>query len=446
MKNLTNKELYFQMSKRFLTQEEIEDILNFVPLQKGIPLLSAISIMNNTKRKLMQQLSKQFLYPEIIPKLKEKIKRYYFSSKVQPGESVGIIAAQSIGEKQTQSTLNSFHFTGASEKTTLMGVPRMLELINTTKKPHNPSCIAYFMSKNSTLDELRNMIGSSIVELKMKNIIVTHDIRHEPEKWYSAFSEIYEKDIPEETTHLSLFLDKKILFEYKLELEQIAQRIETECSDIFCVFSPDSLCQLDIFADTNEIDKNAKMFDVNSVEVYLEQIVLNSLESISVCGIPKIHGMYLSRDTPNTWKIETDGSNLQQLLSHPNVNTEKTISNDMWEVYSVLGIEAARTFLIEEFIRVIGSDINPCHIKFLVDKMTFNGTISSPTRYSMRKEDLTGPLSKSSFEETLDVFINASLKGEIETTDGVSASIICGKIGNYGTGKFGLHIDRNKLV
>ena len=90
--------------KRKLTETEIDDILDFIPLNKHIPYESAVSVMNIQKGKLRKQLIEQTVYEEIIPDLKEQIKRFYFESLIQPGESVGILCAQSIGEKNTQSS------------------------------------------------------------------------------------------------------------------------------------------------------------------------------------------------------------------------------------------------------------------------------------------------------------------------------------------------------
>ena len=110
--------------------------------------------------------------------------------------------------------------------------------------------------------------------------------------------------------------------------------------------------------------------------------------------------------------------------------------NDMWEIYNVLGIEAAREFLIDEFMNVVSSDgtfINERHVSLLVDIMTFAGTIHSISRYGMKKANV-GVLSKASFEESLDNFLKCAIQGEIETTNGVSASIMCGKRANLGSG------------
>lgn len=92
---------------RILTEDEIEDILDFIKPNKSIPIATSKSIVHNTKEKFRNQLKNQKIYTEVIPELKKQLEIKYRESLIQPGESVGILAAQSIGEKQTQSTLNS---------------------------------------------------------------------------------------------------------------------------------------------------------------------------------------------------------------------------------------------------------------------------------------------------------------------------------------------------
>jgi hypothetical protein len=93
--------------KRYLKDSEIEHILSFLKPNKSIPVESALSIVNNLKARLIKQLKTIQIYPELIEELKIQIEKNYHASLISPGESVGIIAAQSIGEKNTQSTLNT---------------------------------------------------------------------------------------------------------------------------------------------------------------------------------------------------------------------------------------------------------------------------------------------------------------------------------------------------
>jgi DNA-directed RNA polymerase beta' subunit len=122
---------------------------------------------------------------------------------------------------------------------------------------------------------------------------------------------------------------------------------------------------------------------------------------------------------------------------------ERLQSNNVWDIYENLGIEAAREFLIDEFISIM-EGINYCHVKLLVEKMTYTGNISSISRYTLRKDE-SGPFSKASFEESVENFIKAGFNHDIEKTRGVSASIVCGKRSGCGTGFIDLQINVDQL-
>ena len=114
----------------------------------------------------------------------------------------------------------------------------------------------------------------------------------------------------------------------------------------------------------------------------------------------------------------------------------------MWEIYHTLGVEATREFLINEFINVISSDgtfINKCHVLLLVDFMTFKGDISSISRYSLRSKN--SPLSRSSFEESIENFLKSGIFSEVDNMKSISANIMTGKLSYTGTGICDLLID-----
>ena len=443
------------MSKRALTETEIENILEQIQPQKGIPVPTAMAIVEKIRGKIRKQMEGQEIYPKMIPELRRCILMMYENARVQPGESVGTIAAQSFGQFQTQSTLNSFHKAGLAEKTVVSGVPRFAELIGATKSPKGRACIIKFNSENDSIQSLRKMIDSSILEFKVKKLSdsITMHMKKEPEPWYESFKILHHHDFENMNTCVTIIFNKKYLYEHSITLKKIAEKIESVYSDLICVFSPNHLCQMDIFVDTEaiELPDNISSFitEDNMVQVYVEEVVIPKLEELHVFGIIGIANIFYCNETDpktkvDTWYLESEGSNFSDLLAHPNVDIKNTITNDIWEIYNTLGIEATRQYLIEEF-GMIMSGINPCHSRLLADKMTYNGIITSISRYAMRAEG-SGALSKASFEETLDNLLNAAVYGERECTDGVSASIICGKLGKFGTGVCELKIDMSKLT
>ena len=193
-----------------------------------------------------------------------------------------------------------------------------------------------------------------------------------------------------------------------------------------------------------KLDKEKLLFvtSENINEIYIEECVQPILEKLIICGIEGISSIYYTHEN-DEWFVETDGTNFKKLLGHPIIDMTRLHSNNVWDVYENLGIEASREFLINEFISIM-EGINSCHVKLLVDKMTYTGTISSISRYTLRKDE-SGPCSKASFEESIEIFLKASFAGDIEKTKGVSASIICGKRARCGTGFVDLKIDVEQL-
>lgn len=462
------------MSKRKLTKDEIENILDFIKPNPHIPPDTAKIIMENAKHSLRIQLNGQEIYPQMIGKLAEQIKSMYFSTLVQPGESVGVITAQSIGEKQTQSNLNTFHKAGSSDKQPV--VSKFSELLNATNKPKAPSYWIYFKNGNSSVPELRKTIGHSLVQLTFKRLVKKWEIcvDKKPEEWYDAFFLLYGEKEDTFTDCISMEIDMDILFEYKLTMYEIAEVINREYADIFCLFSPDCYGKIDVYFDTRNIDlpeeKLVFVTPENTREIYLEEVAQPILENVSLCGISGIMNMFFVQDDKE-WLVETENSRektvdsvkfksknktsgkektidsakrFKKVLAHPSVDMARTISNNVWDIYHTFGIEASRQYMIDEFSKIM-EGINLCHVMLLVDKMTFLGTISSISRYTMRREE-SGPLGRASFEETLDNFLRAGVFGQEETTRGVSASIICGKRAPIGTGMCDLTMDVKKMM
>ena len=341
---------------------------------------------------------------------------------------------------------DTFHKAGSGEKTATTGVPRVEEMLNATKDPKSVNCIVYTKDHHETIAELRETIGHDVVEITFAKITKHCDIvmDKKPEKWYGAFEIMYGDSYKQFTDCLSLQLDMDIMFEYKLDMEMIKDIVAKEYSDMICVLSPDNIGQLDVFVDTSNIDLPENRLDFidteNAREIYLEEVVQPILSKIVICGVPGIENIYFN-DDPNNF--ETDGSNYKKLLGLSFVDDTRTISNNVWDIYYTLGVEAARQFLIEEFMQLCAG-INRCHIQLLAEKMTHNGAISSISRYTMRNEDC-GPIGKASFEETMDNFLKAGAYGQMEATRGVSASIICGKRANIGTGVCELMMDVKAL-
>jgi DNA-directed RNA polymerase beta' subunit len=176
---------------------------------------------------------------------------------------------------------------------------------------------------------------------------------------------------------------------------------------------------------------------------FLKDFFSEKILNITLTGIENVEELFYIEKN-GEWIIETNGGDFNSILNFDNrVDKTKTFTNNIWEIYNLLGIEACREYMINEFVDIM-NDVNICHVRLLVDRMTHTGSISSISRYTLRNDN-NGPICKATFEESMDNFLNSACKGDIENTKGVSASIVCGKQANIGTGMLDLKVDLNKL-
>ena len=376
--------------------------------------------------------------------IKEYENKYVYDFSVPGNETFALFSGIVV-----HNTLNTFHKAGQGDKTVTTGVPRFQELLNATKSPRMVNCKIFFNKGNSTIQELRETVGHNLVCLTINDLAESLNIHMDKkeEPWYDSFKVLYNDRFSEHSDCVSIKLNKKILFKYRINIHEIADRIEEEWDDLHCVFSPQDVAQIDVFVDMSKIkfSESQLLFvtDENANEIYMDECVVPNLEKFVCFGIPGIQSIYYTKNEVDELYIETDGSNFKKLLGHPIVDMTRLHSNNVWDIYQTLGIEAAKKFLVLEFESIM-IGINLCHVKLLVEKMTFTGNISSISRYTLRKDEC-GPLSKASFEESVDHMVKSGFAGEVENCRGVSASIICGNRPKMGTGMIDLKIDIKQL-
>jgi DNA-directed RNA polymerase II subunit RPB1 len=184
----------------------------------------------------------------------------------------------------------------------------------------------------------------------------------------------------------------------------------------------------------------------------LNNIVLRGIKGISNVLLRKItdslikeEGSYIRKDT---WVLDTTGTNLLDILALDYIDVTRTISNDIQEIYRILGIEAARVAIFTELSEVLEFDntyINYHHLCMLADRMTASSNMVSIFRHGINNDDI-GPIAKASFEETPEMFLKAARHAELDPMRGVSANVMCGQEGYFGTSSFQVLLDINKMM
>ncbi|KAL7296373.1 hypothetical protein TKK_0010387 [Trichogramma kaykai] len=412
-----------------------------------------------------------------------EIETRFQQAQVVPGEMVGALAAQSLGEPATQMTLNTFHFAGVSAKNVTLGVPRLKEIINVSKKPKAPSLTVFLTGSAARDAEKAKNVLCRLEHTTLKKVTANTAIYYDPEPQSTVIAEDQEfvnvyYEMPDfDPTKISpwllrIELDRKRMTDKKLTMEQIAEKINAGFGeDLMCIFNDDNAEKLVLririmngedtkFSDNTDTEEAAdKMED----DMFLRCIEANMLSDMTLQGIEAIGKVYMHLPQTDAkkrititesgefkaiaeWLLETDGTSLMKVLSERDVDPVRTFSNDICEIFQVLGIEAVRKSVEKEMNAVLqfyGLYVNYRHLALLCDVMTAKGHLMAITRHGINRQD-TGALMRCSFEETVDVLMDAASHAEVDPMRGVSENIIMGQLPRIGTGCFDLLLDAEK--
>jgi DNA-directed RNA polymerase subunit A' len=328
------------------------------------------------------------------------VSQLHTKGDLEAGEAIGIVTSQSFGEPSTQMVLRTFHFAGVAEMQVTQGLPRLIEIFDARKKPSSPKMEIYLKK------EYNNEKDARVFAEKIKEVAV--------------------KDIASE---INLdFTEKKI--EIKVDREGLRQ---THVSIKTVV---DRLHDLG-FKSREKADSiilNAS--EMGFKEIYkLKEKLKNTIIS-GFKGIKQILIVKRDRD----FVIMTLGTNLKKIMDLKEVNSERLISNDLHEVASVFGIEAARQLIINEIDDVLntqGLNIDKRHLKLISDAMTNTGEVKGVTRIGIIAQK-TSILARATFETPVKQFVNASIKGNEDTLSSVIENVILNQPVPIGTGLPGL--------
>ncbi|KAF4125176.1 DNA-directed RNA polymerase II subunit RPB1 [Geosmithia morbida] len=400
---------------------------------------------------------------------------------VSPGEMVGVLAAQSIGEPATQMTLNTFHFAGVSSKNVTLGVPRLKEILNLASNIKTPSMTVYVDSPLAKQEQAKKL--RSVVEYtNLRSVTAVTEIHYDPdiqETTIASDVDMVESYflIPEEGVDTSarqsrwllrIILDRQKMLDKEIRVEDIAQRIKEEYpKDLAIIFSDNNADEQVIRIRTIKSKENPEDDNGASIEddVMLKRLEAHLLDTMTLRGVPGIERAFLTKGTTlNTtpdgaqiavkddprcteWYLDTSGSALREVLAVDGIDASRTSCNDLWQIVDVFGIEAARSALLRELVNVLafdGSYVNHRHMALLVDVMTYRGTISAVTRHGINRAD-TGALMRCSFEETVEILLEAAATGELDDCRGISENVMLGQMAPMGTGNFDTLLDPKML-
>lgn len=418
----------------------------------------------------------------------------YKRSIVTPGEMVGMIAGQSIGEVSTQMTLNTFHFAGVASKSNVTrGVPRIEEILSLSSEIKNPSLSIYLKPEDERQKDRARTIMYMLEHTKLEEIVKSSEICFDPDdlttliaedkeciEQYKAFEQLIEEcnetsletgETEKSKWIVRMILDPEAMLEKNITMDDVNYTLkncyEDQISCIYSDFNSDKLIfrirMNDVLkagssrggqkkAKVNPLDQSDQIYILkNFQDQLLQKVVLRGIEGINkvvlrkiLDNVVEINGIYKKQDI---WVLDTIGTNLLHVLGLDFIDNTRTLSNDIVEIYNVLGIEAARQAIYNELVEVVefdGTYINYHNYSVLVDRMTFTHKLISIFRHGINNDNI-GPIAKASFEETPEMFLKAARHAELDTLRGISANVMCGQEGHFGTAAFQVVLDIDEM-
>jgi DNA-directed RNA polymerase II subunit RPB1 len=405
------------------------------------------------------------LSEEMFKELMSEIRFRYVKALCHPGEMVGVLAAQSIGEPTTQLTLNTFHSAGTVKANATSGVPRIEELLSASSNPKRPGNTAYLLPNTTKREAIAKM--KEIQKTTLRDITRSVRIYYDPYPlaassvmeedrevlgMYEQFATGKEKDCGSPWVMRLELDDQEMVNRDIMDLVEVQAKIQNSIghADVKCVTSDRNAHKLVLRLEmTSAVVKNPTM--LRQMEDAILGSVLTGMDGIGRVFVRTLKNEMIYEptlggyQTKDQYVLDLEGTNLYDLFVFPGVDMTRTFSNDIHEINDVFGIETARLALYEEFNEVFSSEkVNYHHLSVLVDSMTFSGRIVPVNRFGMKKNE-TGVLAKSSFEETSKVMFEAAVGAEYDTMRGVSANIMFGQKPPCGTGFVDILVDESKL-
>jgi DNA-directed RNA polymerase subunit A' len=344
---------------------------------------------------LKQNLAKAKLSTAGVETVIKSTVEQYKRALMEPGEAVGIVAAQSIGEPGTQMTLRTFHYAGVREQNVTLGLPRLIEIVDARRIPSTPIMTIYLAEEPRKKRESAVKIARSIVYTTLEDLAEA----------------VYEDPVQEE---IVVQLNKTMMEDREITLQELKDKIQIQN------------CTIKIAG---------KNIHIKPKKAETLKKLLDKVSSFYVKGVAGIKRVLVTEEH-GEWVIRTDGSNLSKVLEISGIDTSRTTTNNVHEIAKTLGIEAAKNALINEAKGVLedqGLDVDIRHVMLVADMMTSTGEVQQIGRHGISGKK-SSVLARAAFEITVPNIVDAAVKGESDPLAGVTENVIVGQSIPIGTG------------
>ncbi len=357
-------------------------------------LLLPQRVKDNLLRELKTVKFTQKQFDEIIKRTMAK----YESSKIEAGEAAGVVSAQSIGEPGTQMTMRTFHYAGVAEINVTLGLPRLIEIVDARKNPSTPM-MTIFLEKEYASDRDK-----------------ARELAWKIEATYIGVLGSMSTDITD--MKVVVELNKKALIQRNMKAKEVSDKINEEL-DVSSYITGDTLI-------------------MKPEEPSYRQLLqlVKSVHSVILKGIKGIKRVVIRKEESGEYVLYTEGSTLKEVLAIDGVDPTRTRTNNVNEIYEVMGIEAARAALIHEATETLkeqGLNVDVRHIMLVADIMTVDGEVKPIGRHGISGEKAS-VLARAAFEVTVSHLLDSGIAGDVDELRGVTENVIVGQPIKLGTG------------
>lgn len=364
------------------------------------------SVVKELEGSLLRVSKERAITREELSKIIESVKQTYLNAIVEPGEAVGTVAAQSIGEPGTQMTLRTFHYAGVAELNVTLGLPRLIEIIDARRVPSAALTTIFLNEKYARSKEKARTFAHKIELTTIEDVVLQT-----------------ETDLINMV--LVLTLDRSRMQRRELTPSNVASAIK-------------GALKVDAIIDGYKLrikPTTQSLSELRRLATKVRALPLQGVKGISRVVV-KMEG--------NEYVVYTEGSNFSEILTMPEVDQTRTVTNNIHEIEDVLGVEAARNAIINEAVKTLeeqGLDVDIRHIMLVADMMTTLGTVKQVGRHGVSGEKAS-VLARASFEITTKHLLDACIHGESDKLDGIIENIIAGQPIPLGTGSVELTMRR----
>lgn len=364
------------------------------------------AVVKELEGSLLRVSKESAITREELSKIIQSVKQAYLNAIVEPGEAVGTVAAQSIGEPGTQMTLRTFHYAGVAELNVTLGLPRLIEIIDARRVPSAALTTIYLKEKYARSKEKARTFAHKIELTTVEDVVLQT-----------------ETDLINMV--LVLTLDRSRMQRRELTPSKVASAIK-------------GALKVDAIIDGYKLRIKPMTQSLSEL-----RRLATKVRALPLHGVKGINRVVVKMEG-NEYVVYTEGSNFSEILTMPEVDQTRTVTNNIHEIEDVLGVEAARNAIINEAVKTLdeqGLDVDIRHIMLVADMMTTLGTVKQVGRHGVSGEKAS-VLARASFEITTKHLLDACIHGESDRLDGIIENIIAGQPIPLGTGSVELTMRR----